>query len=221
MTKKIEIQDNIRENQLIRLFKLKKTNKNRIGVDATLRFNNRDTHFELKSTTTGRISTASPLNLEHIKKWRKQHWIIGIYDKRARLKYCHYGRPKDMKKWLDYWEEDIKRGLKISDLLVERINLEMVYDIFGKKKYYTLDEAKYVFKNLYSLDEYYDMMNHNKGFRPLRMLEMFREHNQVYLYRGSSRNNPKISKGYYEHWPIIKNNYAKELRKILRRDKNA
>lgn len=208
----VEIQDNKREIELRKLFKLKKVNESRIGIDAYAKILNQNVNFEIKSTTVGNVSTARHLNLEHIERWRNQHWIIGVYDKKAILKHCYYGTPEDMCEWLDFWENDIKRGLKISDLLVSKIDKQVMYEAIGKKEYYTFEDAKKVFKQLYTVEEYQSMMNHPKGFRVRRMLEMFKEHNKVYLYRGSSLNNPKINKSYYEKWIKIDKNFDKKLR---------
>lgn len=218
MAKRVEIQDNKRENELRELFRLKKTNENRIGIDAHAEILGKDIYFELKSTTVGNVSTASPLHLDHLEKWRKQHWLIGVYNKDATLSHCYYGTPPDMKPWLDFWEADIKRGLHISDMLVDRIDKKMMYEVFGKKPYYTLEEARHVFKQLYSVDEYREMMNHPKGFRVHKMLELFKDHNRSYLYRGAALNNPKINKSYYEQWTRIEvdEDYPLTLRRHVR-----
>lgn len=219
MKEKIEIQDNIRENELIRLFKLTKTNQNRIGIDAKLKLKNKLYNFEIKSTTTNRITTASPLTLDHINKWRNVHWIVGIYNENAKLDFCYYGSPNDMKDWLDYWENDIKRGLFISDMLVDRIDYDMIDNIFGKKDYYSYNEAKFVFKNLYSKKEYELLMEKPNYFNKNTMLEMFKQHNKTYLYRGSNINNPKIENKYFKNWTIIEKDYEKSLRKIILKPK--
>lgn len=212
----IEIQDNKRENELIKLFRLKKTNHNRIGIDARLRYRKVAFDFEIKSTTIGKVSTASPLNLDHLEKWRHQHWLIGIYNKNAKLDYCVYGSPEQMSDWLDYWEADIKRGLMISDDLVDRIDKKMVYNTFGRKRLYTLEDARFVMKKLYTIEQYKDMMDRPGGYSPDKMLEMFKEHNRVYLYRGAALNNPKIPKSYYKDWIRIDKNHDKVLRKIIK-----
>lgn len=211
----VEIQDNIRETEIINLFKLKKTNHNRIGIDAKIKYKNHIFDFEIKSTTMNAISTASPLTLDHIKKWRHQHWLVGVYCKNAKLKHCLYGSPEDMQKWLDYWEEDIKRGLFISDMLVERIDYDMLFEIFGKKVVYTIDDAKYVFKKLFTKSQYNDMMDKQDGFSKKQLLKMFKEHNKTYLYRGANVNNPKIPLTYVKNWKIINCDYHKTLKNIL------
>lgn len=215
----VEIQDNIRENEIISLFNLTKTNHNRIGVDACVKIGKKIIEFEIKSTTTGVVSTASPLTLEHISKWQDRHWIIGIYDKDAELKYCLYGSPTDMKDWLDYWYKDISRGISISDMLVDRIDLEMVFKIFGEKQVYTEEDAKPVFRALYTTKKYKELKDRKDGYSQKRMLQMFKEHNKVYLYRGSGVNNPKIRNSTYKNWIRIDKDFASTLRKILRSQK--
>jgi hypothetical protein len=202
----------------LRLFKLKKNNTNRIDVDATLRLKKNDFKFELKSTTIDKVSTASPLHLEHINKWRECHWIIGIYNKSAKLQHCYYGTPDDMKEWLDYWEEDIQRDLDIAELLVERVDMTMVENIFGCHKTYKLEDVRKVFKNLYSVEGYNELLDTESGFKPKTMLKLFKEYNKFCLSRGVSRNNPKIYKSYYEKWLKIEDTYDLTLRRILKKN---
>lgn len=213
----VEIQDNKREHQLIDLFKLKKINHKRIGIDARLKVLSEKIDFELKSTTTGSVSTARGLHLEHLERWKDLHWIIGKYNKKAELECCYYGSPDDMIEWITFWENDIKRGINISDMLIDRIDLNMMYEIFDKKKKYNYKEIKFVFKNLYTVQEYKDMQNSEGTYDPEIVLEMFKKHNQVYLYRGAALNNPKIPFKYYKSWPRIDNNFDKELRRYIKR----
>jgi hypothetical protein len=53
---------------------LGQTNQNRAGPDA---FDEIGGHYELKSTTRDRVSTARDVGPEHLKKWRKLNWIFG------------------------------------------------------------------------------------------------------------------------------------------------
>ena len=53
------------------------------------------------------------------------------------------------------------------------------------------------------------------GYSTSRMFQMFKEHNKVYLYRGSYINNPKIPKKYYSSWIHIYDNFDVNIRKIL------
>lgn len=216
------IQDDKREIELIKLFNLlQRKKRKRSDEDAYLKINGKKIIFELKSTTVGRVSTASPLTLKHIRKWRKYHWIIGIYDKKTeKIKCCYYGSPDDMKAWLDYMEDDINRGLVSSRYLVKKIEMDLVYEIFDKKEFYTIKDAKYVFKNLYTIKQYKKLIDYKTGFSPKRMLKMLKRHNMYYLRKGSWINNPKIPKKYYEKWIKIDSNYENTLKKILQSKKS-
>lgn len=211
------IQDDKRENQLIKLFGLKQPkNRKRADIDAYLTLSNlKRIKFELKSTTVGGVSTASPLTLDHIQKWRDFHWIIGIYNKKAKLQYCVYASPEMMKKWLDDVEENVQRGLTLSHMIVPKINKKMLYAIFGNKEVYSYEQAKKVFGKLFSKQQYKDFKDKPLGYSKKVMLEMFKKHNLYYLIKGSWLNNPKIPKTYYKNWIKIKGNYKKELRRIL------
>jgi hypothetical protein len=121
-----------------------------------------------------------------------------------------------MKEWLDYWENDIKRGLKISDMLVERIDMKMLDSIFGKKMYYSITEAKKVFKKLKTKSEYEELDYKGNGIKRRDMLDLFKQHNKNYLYRGSAVNNPKIPESYYKNWHTIEKNHHIEIRKFLK-----
>jgi hypothetical protein len=212
------IQDDKRENEIIKILGLKQNlNRKRHDIDAFLDIEKSVVNFELKSSTVGSISSASPLTLDHINKWRTYHWIFGIYDKKTeKLQHCVYASPKMMKPWLDSLEEDINRGIMISYKLVSKIDKSVMYSIFGRKKVYSVDEAKKVYKKLYTPEKYKKLQDRHNGYSENRMLFMFREHNLSYLIRGSWLNNPKIPKEYYKNFPKITKNWKTELRNILK-----
>jgi hypothetical protein len=212
------IQDDKREKEIIKILGLKQNlDRKRHDIDAFLKFGKNNINFELKSSTVGSISSASPLTLDHIKKWRTYHWIFGIYDKNTeKLQHCVYASPKMMKPWLDSLESDINRGIHISYKLVTKIDKKMMHLIFGKKKVYSFDEAKKVYKKLYSPEMYKKLQDRPNGYSEKRMLFMFREHNLSYLIRGSWLNNPKIPKEYYKNFPKITKKWKTELKNILK-----
>jgi hypothetical protein len=183
-----------------------------------MKIDDKTLNFELKSTTVRSVSTASPLTINHLEKWRDFHWIVGIYDKKTeKLKHCYYGSPADMKDWIDYMMEDIKRGLKISEMIIDRMDKPMMYAIFGKKKQYTYKEARAVYKNLFPKSEYMSLKDLPGGYSSDRMLEMFKKHNWNYLKKGSWLNNPKIGPKVYKKWKRISRNHAKRLVKLVRK----
>jgi hypothetical protein len=213
-----EIQDNIRENIIIDTFKLKKGSTNRIGLDAYTTVQSTQFNFELKSTTVRNVSTARRLNLSVIKKWRSIYWLIGVFDKNdgETLLHTHFATPSDMKPWLDYWENDIKRGLKISDMLVDKIDFDMVHQIFGKSQTYEHDQLYKVFKRLFSKTQYKEYQNKNGKYDRNVVLEMFKIHNKRYLYNGSYINNPKIPYSLYKGFPKIDKDPKNSLGRLLK-----
>ncbi len=211
------IQDDGREKELIKKFKLKQVpSRKRQDLDAFLLLEKNLFEFELKSTTVGDVSTASPVTIDHINKWRKLHWLIGIYDDTTvKLKHVLYASPTMMTDWLNLQEEDIQRGLTISHALVEKIDYELLYKIFSEKQTYTFEEAKKVYKKLWTKSEYMLMSDVPGGFTSATMLKMFQDHNLSYMIRGSFLNNPKITKKYTDKFIKIDSAFAKTLRKII------
>jgi hypothetical protein len=212
------IQDDARETELVKLFNLTQTEgRKRSDIDAFLDLDGKRINFELKSTTVRSVSTASPLTINHLEKWKDYHWIIGVYDKETEaLKYCYYGSPDDMRGWLDFMIEDIQRGLKSSKYLREKIDLPMMFDVLGEKLVYSYKDAKHVFKNLFSKKEYNSFKDLPDGYSQAKMLEMFKLHNYYYLEKGSWLNNPKIGPKVYTKWKKITKNYSESLLKILK-----
>jgi len=74
------VQDDVRETEIRIKFLLKKDEKSgRSGTDAYLIVKKIKYHFELKSTTTGSVTTARDFGMEHIKKIRSKtlaYWKI-------------------------------------------------------------------------------------------------------------------------------------------------
>ncbi|CCQ66094.1 hypothetical protein [Crocosphaera watsonii] len=137
------VQDDARENQLIKLFQLEQPpNRRRNDTDALLNYKGKTFYFELKSTTKNSVTTVRDFGIEHIKKWQNKHWIIGFYDQETNLKYCHYASPKEMSKWIKEKEQYIAGDFKLAQLVPNLINLQVMYNIVGEKQYYTIQDAK-------------------------------------------------------------------------------
>lgn len=85
-------QDDVREREMRTLFNLVKApDAGRGDVDAILELKGKAVpealrgsriEFELKSATGGRanISTVRDFGLHHVEKWRRLHWLFGVYD---------------------------------------------------------------------------------------------------------------------------------------------
>ena len=99
--------------------------------------------FELKSTTKTSVTTVRDFGLEHIKKWKGQHWLFGFYEKGGKtLKYCLYASPKMMPPWISEKLAYVALDYKLSQLIPELISISFLYEIVGEKEVYTLADAQ-------------------------------------------------------------------------------
>lgn len=211
-------QDDARENRLIDLFNLTRPeNRVRHGVDAVLAQDGRDYEFELKSATTksGNISTVRDLGPDHIAKWRTKHWIMSFFDG-DKLLYCQYGSPDAMRPWIESKWDYIKADFELAKHVPQHIDLQTMYDIIGKKDFYSREDAKRLHKSQLSAAEYKEKMDTKDGYTPDRMLDIFRDRARYVLERGSTLNNPHISGSYLSSWPKITKDYASELRRLVK-----
>ena len=210
------VQDDARENQLIKLFQLEQPpNRRRNDTDALLNYKGKTFYFELKSTTKNSVTTVRDFGIEHIKKWQNKHWIIGFYDQETNLKYCHYASPKEMSKWIKEKEQYIAGDFKLAQLVPNLINLQVMYNIVGEKQYYTIQDAKKIQKRQYTLEEYHQLMDRENGYSPQRMLQIIRDRCEYIMRRGSTLNNPHIPASYFNCWEKIIDNHASKLRQYL------
>lgn len=109
----MSVQDDTRENELIRLFHLVKLPqlKAREGIDAFLPDRLKFHPIELKSTTKGGVSTARDVGFEHLKKWRSRHWLFGIYSKDRKLEEVRFARPEQLEPCFSRIEAKINANL--------------------------------------------------------------------------------------------------------------
>lgn len=100
-------QDRDREDALRRLFDLEQANENRTGPDA---FDENGRYYELKSTTRDRVSTARDVGPEHLKKWRRLHWIFGRGQYAGKMfvfEHTYVLTPVQMEPWFEVIEAKI------------------------------------------------------------------------------------------------------------------
>jgi len=100
-------QDRDREDALRKLFDLEQANQNRTGPDAV---DETGRYYELKSTTRDRVSTARDVGPEHLKKWRKLHFIFGrgVYaGKTFKFEKTYVLTPVQMEPWFNGIEAKI------------------------------------------------------------------------------------------------------------------
>jgi hypothetical protein len=213
------VQDDAREIELVRLFNLRVVpERSRSDDDALLRFQGREIPFELKSTTSGSVSTVRDFGPDHIKKWRGKHWLFGFYDSSGtHLRYCCYASPARMEPWIKQMEAYVRPDAILAETVPERITDDVLVRVLGDKPFYSLDEAKSIGKNQYSATAYRERMDMaaQKAYSRQRMLEMLRERCRYVLLRGATLNNPHIPSGYFTKWERITEDHAMTLRRMV------
>ena len=210
-------QDDSRENRLVDLFNLDRpVGRVRHGTDAILTMDGKEFEFELKSITTtkGGLTTVRDFGPDHITKWKTKHWIVALYAGDL-LTACKYASPDDVRPWVDGRWEYVKADFMAAEIVPEEVSLETMYTILGRKKFYTLADAKAVQKMQYSAAKYKDAMDLPSGYSAHAMLEIYRDRVKYLLSRGSTLNNPKIPQSMVEGWATISTNYAQKLRELV------
>jgi hypothetical protein len=211
------VQDDVRERELTQLFNLwVPEQRRRDETDAFLRFAGRELPFELKSTTSGSVSTVRDFGADHIAKWKNLHWIFGFYTSDGtRLLYCHYASPRDMTPWIqkmeDYVRPDVVLALEASKSL-SRDTLDM---IFPEKEVYTREDAKSIMKNQWRADAYREAQDLPNGYSPDRMVEILKERCRYVIRRGATLNNPHIPRRYFDGWEKITEDHSAKLRVLV------
>lgn len=220
MEHKLTVQDDDREKELIFLFELERPDSaSRIGIDALLNLNGEKIPFELKSTSTGSVTTVRDFGYAHIKKWKDKHWLIGKYDKSGQnLEYVLYGSPRMMQPWILEKEAYIRPDFELGKLVPELIHEDILHKIVGKKDVYTLSDAKNLQKKQYSIEKYKKLMDTPNGYSPERMLSILKERCSYLLSRGSTLNNPHIPASYFNGWEKIEANFKSKLIELVNQE---
>lgn len=212
----MSFQDDKREEETRGLFGLEKgENPTRIGTDAILKVDGKTVEFELKTTSTGSVTTVRDFGPDHIKKWKGKHWLIGVYEG-GKPKYFVYGSPEDMKPWIDEKASYIKPDFDLAQIISRKISLEDLYSILGQKEKYTIEDAQRLHKKQYTKEQYMKMMDVKGGYSPKRMLQILKDRSTYLMERGSTLNNPHIPESYFAGWPRITKDHAKTLRKMIK-----
>jgi len=199
------VQDDVRETEIRNKFLLEKDEKSgRSGTDAYLIVKKIKYHFELKSTTTGSVTTARDFGMEHIKKLGPKHWLIGKYNRAKDLLKVYYLSPKMMKPWIEEIERYIKPDFKLLDLIIEEITIKSLNALLGDSEYYSFEEVeklqkKQIIKHKDLKEKYQSYIDKIKGMIPKeKMLIVLQDRCRYLMHRGATLNNPKISKKYLE-----------------------
>lgn len=198
------VQDDRRETEIRKVLRLR-PGRSRSGVDAYLEFVRGGIRYaaplELKSTTTGSVSTARDVGPPHIKKWRDRVWLFGFYDSDGVVmeKLLMLG-PEDMESWISRLERYIAPDFAIGERVAHRLTLEDLYIICGEKNVYQLDDARLLYKRQWRRDRYASEMDLSNGYSPNRMLEILRLRARYLNARGATLNNPHIPKRFFSEF---------------------
>jgi len=232
----VAAQDDAREREMRTLFNLVRApDAGRSDVDALLELKGRSVpselrgqriDFELKSATGGRpnISTVRDFGLHHVRKWRKLHWLFGIYGRDARgdqvLQYCLYGSPRAMKPWFDRMAAYIGPDVALAEHVPQLIDGGTLTSVMGSAERFDRDEARRLMKNQYGAEDYSAVADlDGEAYSREAMLAMLRERCSYVIRRGSTLNNPHIPAGFFRGWERIEDDHAARLRELALRQK--
>ncbi len=195
------VQDDSREKEMCQLLGLKE-GAGRSGVDAFFEFVANGALYsvpiELKSTTTGSVSTARDVGPTHIAKWRSRIWVFGFYNSSGTsLQKLLVLGPNEMESWIGEKEQYIKPDFVIGERVAEKLDFEDLYFICSEKSKYSLEDARSLHKKQWNQEKYRSEMDDADGYTPAKMLEILKSR-AIYLnQRGSTLNNPHIPKSFF------------------------
>lgn len=220
-------QDDAREFEMRTLFNLTRPEEyGRADIDAVLELKGRAipkelrdevVYFELKSATGGRpsISTVRDFGLHYLDKWRKLHWLFGVYES-GKLQYCLYGSPQAMKPWFDQMAAYIAPDVALAEHAPDFIQDSTLSAILGSQDKFTREDARQLMKNQYRAADYVAASDLPGGeYSRAAMLAMLRERCGYVIRRGSTLNNPHIPPSYFSDWERITEDHAARLRELV------
>jgi hypothetical protein len=228
----VTVQDDEREKELCRLFNLEwDPDHARGGTDAhfILEVGGSGYHIdaEVKSTTSGSVSTARDVGLEHISKWRRMFWVIGFYgasqSRGPQLEYSLCLTPLDLEPWIAETEAKILPDFDLARRASRHLTLEDLHAICGDKTAYSLEDAKRLHKSQWSKEEYGQALDieieGERMISPANMLEILKLRAKYIAERGATVNNPHIPKTFLNEFSgrRIVNNQAATIRSIAGR----
>lgn len=212
------VQDDVRENEMIQRFNLTvPDDRKRSDIDAHLAMGTSKINFELKSTTSGSVSTVRDFGPDHIVKWRaKLHWLFAFYNEDGtRLRYCIYASPDDMESWITAKELYIRPDLELAESLPRAVDADMVIASFGAKNVYSIGEAKLVMKKQWRAKQYKEFQDLPEGYSLERMTQIMQLRARYLILRGSTLNNPHIEAAFFDRFEKITDNHAARLRELV------
>ena len=195
------IQDDRRELEMCALLGLRR-GEGRSEVDAFLDFQekgeDRVCPVELKSTTTGSVSTARDVGPDHIKQWRSRVWVFGFYDRSGTdlARVLTLG-PDEMEAWIGKVESYMRPDFALGERVAAKLDGEDLDIICGRKDKYGLADAKALMKRQWSASKYTSEMDDHDGYSRAKMLEILKVRALYVNHRGSTLNNPHVPKSFF------------------------
>ena len=188
--------------------------RQRGGIDAHLLIDGQTINFELKSTTSGSVSTVRDFGPDHIRKWRDDlHWLFGFYNRDGtQLEYCIYASPADMEPWIAEKERYVLPDLSLAVVAPSLVTSASVISLLGEKDVYDQADARWIAKMQLNALEYRNLQDLPDGYSLERMTELMRERCRYLILRGSTLNNPHIERSYFQRFDRITVEHASELR---------
>ncbi len=228
------VQDDERERELVRMFNLEWDHAHqRSGVDALLDIDvdGRQCRFEVevKSSTGSTVSTARDVGMPHINRWRTMLFVIGFYSRDARrpeLQRCLCLTPVDMEPWIASIEAKILPDYQLAELASRRLVLQDLFEVCEQQATYSIEDAKRLHKQQWTTEEYQAALDTDVGGGRLRisqtkMLEILRLRSLYIAERGTTLNNPHITKAHLATFEgtnrVVEGpNWARGVRSIAR-----
>jgi hypothetical protein len=181
---------------------------------------------EVKSTTGESVSTARDVGMAHIQKWRSRFWIIGFYTKSRDpdLIKTLCLTPADIEPWVAGIEQKILPDFSLANHAAQRLTLEDLFAICGKKDFYTIEDAKRLYKQQWSAEEYRNALDMvfqgKKVISQAGMLSVLRLRSTYISQRGATLNNPHVTttflRGFEKTNRAISDDWAIKLREIAK-----
>lgn len=228
---RVTVQDDVRERELCRIFNLQWSREHqRDGTDASFKIVSKgrtiEIPVEVKSTTGDTVSTARDVGMSHIKKWRSHFWIIGFYTKSRDpdLIKTLCLTPDDIEPWVASIEQKILPDFSLANHASRRLRMEDLYVICGQKEYYTIDDAKLLYKQQWSKSQYQEALDSEfsgkQVISPEKMLSILKLRSTYIAQRGATLNNPHVTSGFLKSFlrtdRLINDDWAHNLREIAK-----
>lgn len=225
------VQDDQRERELCRIFNLHWSPEHqRDGTDAyfNLEVNGKNISIpvEVKSTTGDSVSTARDVGMAHIKKWRSRFWVIGFYTKTRNpdLVKTLCLTPDDIEPWVASIEEKILPDFALANRAARRLEMADLFEICGEKDFYTIEDAKRLYKQQWSTQQYQaalDMTIDGKHVISREgMLSVLKLRSVYISERGATLNNPHVTTSFLRSFEktdrLIMEDWASKIRQVTR-----